>query len=231
MVFGRTFYLEPSFLTSTDTTCRYNYDSCDTGILKGQHFVNGSGPHDALHSNAPYAAKGKISKLPGMRSSSCTCEGEDHPGPANNVGRGASEIDVFEMQVQGDHTYASQSLQVAPFSQDYYSGNNSQDMSMYNKSISEINSYHGGPLQMSASVVTRVPDDNFAETGGQFVRYGLEYSPDWDGNGNGYIQWWMDGAPVWRLNGDALPPQGQMDIGQRLIPTEPMSIVLNLGCV
>jgi hypothetical protein len=28
----------------------------------------------------------------------CTCPGEDHPGPVNNIGRGAPEIDVLEAE-------------------------------------------------------------------------------------------------------------------------------------
>lgn len=210
---------------------RYTYDSCDTGILKGQKYVNGTGPAGAIHSRAPFAYKGKISSLPGMRASSCTCAGEDHPGPGVNVGRGAAEVDVFEMQVQEGHTYASQSAQVAPYDKEYYAGNSSTQMHIYNTSTSTINSYHGGPYQESVSVVTRVPDDNFERTGNRFVRYGMEYSPDWDGNGKGYIQWWIDGSPIWRMDASALAPQKSMDIGQRLVPTEPMSIVLNLGCV
>lgn len=30
-------------------------------------------------------------QLPGQRASACTCEGEDHPGPRNSVGRGGPE--------------------------------------------------------------------------------------------------------------------------------------------
>jgi hypothetical protein len=44
-----------------------------------------------------------LSYLPGQRLSSCTCPGEEHPGPQNRdgtyVGRAAPEIDVFEAQV------------------------------------------------------------------------------------------------------------------------------------
>lgn len=32
-------------------------------------------------------------------SSACTCPGEDHPGPRNNIGRGAPEVDIIEAWV------------------------------------------------------------------------------------------------------------------------------------
>lgn len=222
---------KPGFLGSTEGMWPYNYDSCDTGILKSQTFVNGTGPEEALHSKAPYTDNGKLSALPGMRASACTCPGEDHPGPNRNVGRGASELDVFEVQVEGEHSHASQSLQTAPFDSGYFAGNGSNQMEVFDDSISKTNTYHGGIYQESVSVVTQVPDDNFVSTGGRYVRYGVEYSPDWDGDGNGYAQWWIDGKAVWRLNGNALGPSATMDIGQRLIPREPMAIILNLGYV
>jgi len=40
-----------------------------------------------------------LSYLPGQKLSSCTCKGEDHPGPNVGVGRGAPEIDILEYVV------------------------------------------------------------------------------------------------------------------------------------
>ena len=39
---------------------------------------------------------GSLSFLPGQKLSSCTCPGQDHPGPNVRVGRGAPEIDILE---------------------------------------------------------------------------------------------------------------------------------------
>ena len=59
---------------------------------------------------------GSLSYLPGQRLSACTCKGDSHPGPSNDVGRGGPEIDVIEAQVDY-HGYgtASQSYQLVRF--------------------------------------------------------------------------------------------------------------------
>lgn len=90
----------PGYLGSTDGMWPYSYSSCDTGILPNQTFINQTGPYQALHSRGQWAKHGQLSYLDGMRSPSCTCPGEDHPGPNNTVGRSAPEIDVLEAQVR-----------------------------------------------------------------------------------------------------------------------------------
>jgi hypothetical protein len=35
---------------------------------------------------------GELSWLPGQRLSACTCDGDEHPGPRNSVGRSGPEI-------------------------------------------------------------------------------------------------------------------------------------------
>lgn len=92
----------------------YSYGSCDVGTLAGQSF-NTTSPAGAFESGAT-DYNGKLSILAGQRASACTCPGQSHPGPSNNVGRGAPEIDIIEAQIawQGYGT-ASQSIQIAPF--------------------------------------------------------------------------------------------------------------------
>ena len=71
---------------------------------------------------------------------------------------------------------------------------------------------------------------------------GFEYWADPSDRSAGYIQWVSDGKPTARLGASAVGPDpvnnpagasgsglGGTGIGQRLIPEEPMSIVLNLG--
>ncbi|PWN52664.1 beta-glucan synthesis-associated [Violaceomyces palustris] len=225
----------PGYLGSTHGMWPYSYQSCDTGILENQTFVNGSGPVGAIKSTATYALKsGQLSQLPGMRTSACTCPGQDHPGPNNNVGRSSPELDILEAQIQthnGEtHSFASQSVQTAPFDFDYQWSNATGDASIYDESITTYNSYVGSPLQEAVSGVTQIPDRGFFDAPNpDFVTFGLAYSPDWDGNGNGYVTWYVDGKPSWTVKGSAIGPSARMDVGQRTIPTEPMSIIMNLG--
>ncbi|PWN49945.1 beta-glucan synthesis-associated, partial [Violaceomyces palustris] len=222
------------YLGSTQGTWPYSYQSCDTGILDRQQFVNGSGPEAAINSNAIYANKdGTLSSLPGMRMSACTCPGEDHAGPNVNVGRSAPELDILEAQFQNhdgsEHIWASQSMQTAPFDVNYQWGDGATQAQVYDPTITEFNSYVGSPLQQCVSSITQTPDRGFQLTNGEFVKFGLDYSPDWDNNGNGYVTWYVDGKKTWTVHGSALGPNPAVDIGRRPIPTEPMSIIMNLG--
>ena len=76
--------------------------------------------------------------------SACTCPGEDHPGPANNKGRGAPEIDLIEAERnrRGSGQVASQSAQFAPFAHDYVYLNATADQwNIYNTAITTPNPY------------------------------------------------------------------------------------------
>lgn len=224
----------PGYLGSTDGMWPYSYSSCDTGILPNQTYLNKTGPYEALHSKGQWAKDGVLSYLDGMRSPSCTCPGEDHPGPNPSVARAAPEIDVIEAQVQQGyhdkknyHTYASCSLQTAPFDVGYWWKNTTQYRTIYNESISRINDYHGSVYQEAVSGLTQCPDDGFSKAPKpRFIRYGVEYEPDWKLNGGGYARWWIDGKPAWRVEGTALGPVPELDVGQRHMPVEPMSIIM-----
>lgn len=222
------------YLASTDGMWPYSYQSCDTGILPNQTFMNASGPYEAIHSSGEYAqSNGYISELPGMRTPACTCSGGDHPGPNVNVGRSAPEIDCFEAQIQTrkgvTNSYSSQSLQAAPFDVDYFWKNTSDYITIYNDTTTEINSYVGGPLQEAVSSVALNPARGFQKTEGEYIRYGVQYDPDWDADGGGSVTWYIDGQPTWTAKGTAIGPSAEMDIGQRTVPTEPMYIIMNLG--
>lgn len=222
------------YLASTEGMWPYSYQSCDTGILPNQTWVNGTGPDQALNSDATYAlSNGQISQLPGMRFPACTCPDQGHPGPNRMVGRSAPEIDCIEAQIQVHsgrrRSYSSQSLQTAPFDVEYFWGNTSEHATIYNDTTSEINTYVGGPLQESVSTVSLNPDRGFQNTDNEFVTYGIQYDPDWDANGGGSVTWFIDGKATWTVLGTAVGPSPEMDIGQRTVPTEPMYIIMNLG--
>lgn len=225
----------PGYLGTTDGMWPYSYQGCDTGIMPGQVNAQG-GPIQATDSSATYAANGKLSKLPGMRTPSCTCAGEDHPGPNVNVGRSAPELDIVEAQIQYKHgstnSYASQSLQTAPFDDAYYWTNTTPAVTIHGANT-EINSYVGGPYQEAVSSVSLIPERGFqdydAPDSEKYTKFALEYLPDWDNTGAGFVTWYVDGQPTWTATGAALPPSTVMDISRRNIPTEPMAIIMNLG--
>ncbi|PWN49194.1 beta-glucan synthesis-associated [Violaceomyces palustris] len=215
----------PGFRGSSQGMWPYSYNSCDVGILPNQTYLDKSGPDKAIHAQGEFN-KGDISYLEGMRMPSCTCDGEDHAGPNVKVGRSAPELDVLEAATYKGQGQASQSLQIAPFSTDYKSD---QTKSALHRKTSFFNPYTGGVYQQSVSGVSNIPDDGYELTGNAFHTFGFEYEPDWKGDGSGWVTWYMDGSPTWTVTGAAIGPDSQVEIGQRLIPVEPMSIIINLA--
>ncbi|KAG7532050.1 hypothetical protein FFLO_03858 [Filobasidium floriforme] len=216
----------PGYGATTDGTWPYSYDSCDVGILPNQTYLNGTGPDAALHNPADGTA---LSYLPGMRWPSCTCPGEDHPGPDVSIGRGVPEVDMIEAQVLTDRKKGevSQTLQIAPYDENWKFDNASSDVA--NPDLTYWNTYTGGVYQQSCSGLTIIPDDVYQETGGVYTTYGYELYANKDDRSNGYITWVADGVESWTLHAPGLAPNPGTEVGQRLIPEEPMALVLNLG--
>ncbi|WFD27047.1 hypothetical protein MNAN1_002043 [Malassezia nana] len=220
----------PGYLGTTDGMWPYSYYECDVGILPRQQYLNGTGPSAALQSSKSSNSANNISTLPGMRFPACTCSGQDHPGPNINTARSAPELDIFEMQVKkGDGTYASQSYQISPFDDNYRWFGNSSSYVIHDEDTTERNQWSGGPTQEALSCVSRVPDSAFFDTDKEPSVMGVEYMPDFEGQGRGYITWYVDGKKTWTLYETALGPNTKTRIGQRTFPLEPMSLILNLG--
>jgi beta-glucanase (GH16 family) len=210
---------------STEGTWPYSYDSCDVGILPNQTYINGTGPYDALHS----PQDGTLSYLPGQRWSSCTCQGEDHPGPDVSVGRGVPEVDLIEAQVVIDSQrgQVSQTLQLAPYDSNWQFNQNYSEV--YDSDNTYWNTYTGGTGQQSASGLTYVGNDVYTETGARSAVYSYEMYANKDDRENGYITWMADGKKAWTLHADGLAANSGTEVGRRLIPEEPMSLVFNFG--
>lgn len=172
--------------------------------------------------------------MPGQRLSACTCPGEDHPGPNVNVGRGSPEVDLVEMQnffdekTQSVRGQASQSLQMAPFSVDYKPVSN-DSYKFYGDT--EWNSYRGSVLQQAMSGVSSVPNNAYMkQPDAEYFTFGVQIDPDFDGDGSkGQITWYKGGVASWTAPAAMIGPQSSVGAGQRLVPVEPMSIILNLG--
>lgn len=197
----------PGYAATTDGTWPYSYhDVCDAGITANQSDPDG------------------LNNLPGMRLPACTCDGEDHPN--QGYSRYAPEIDCIEASVQyldppigAAIGSASQSLQIAPF--DIFWRPNTEYIEVYDQSLSSMNSYQGGVYQQALSTVTNLNNDWY--DGKAYQTYGFEYDPGADG----YVSWFVGDEATWKIEGSALGPNG--NIGQRVIPEEPMAIVANFG--
>ncbi|KAL8866706.1 MAG: hypothetical protein Q9174_006140 [Haloplaca sp. 1 TL-2023] len=185
----------------------YNHDKCDAGITANQSQTDG------------------LSYLPGMRLPSCTCKGEDHPSPGKS--RSAPEIDVIEASVaslgkEGSKAkvgVVSQSCQIAPF--DIFYQPDTDFMEIYDPEVTQLNSYQGGVFQQALSGLTNV--NNAWYDGKGYQKYNFYYEPGKTGN----IVWSVADKPVWKLDGRAIGPNG--NVGQRTIPEEPMALIMNFG--
>ncbi|KAJ7686092.1 beta-glucan synthesis-associated [Mycena rosella] len=227
----------PGYTATTDGAWPYTYNSCDVGTFPNQTDRDGLGPAAALHSDASRDKYNfELSWLSGQKLSACSCPGSDHPGPDVSVGRGAPEIDILEAEkdkasVAGQ--VVSQSAQFAPFTHDYNYNNNTADAwTIYDTDVTRANSYKGSAVQQALSALSHVPGEGFQGSGKQMITYGFEYWSDPKNPDTGFITWQVNGSSTVRMGAGAVSADqgtGGSGVGQRLIPVEPMSIVLNLG--
>ncbi|EJD38907.1 beta-glucan synthesis-associated [Auricularia subglabra TFB-10046 SS5] len=232
------------YLASNEGLWPYTYDSCDTGTYPNQTHPDKLGPPAALtvgEARGRPQYNNELSWLPGQRLSACTCANEDHPGPVVDSGsgkryrgRGAPEIDIIEAEQckhrgPDAHGCASQSAQFAPFSHDYEY--DVPSVQLLSPDRTEMNDYHGSGVQQAVSALTNVSDSTYGgPQGGQsFGIFGFEYFSDPNDPANSFITWISDGQPSYTMKGTAVGPDPLTEIGQRLVPMEPMSIILNLG--
>lgn len=194
------------YAATTDGMWPYSYhDECDAGITANQSSNDG------------------LSYLPGMRLPACTCKGADHPSPGKS--RSAPELDAIEASVHALDAIgnkvgvASQTFQVGPF--DIWYEPNVDFMEVYDHSITRINAYHGGPFQQAISGLSNLNNQWYDGNGYQI--YAFEYKPGADGESTFFV----GDQATWRLTADAIGPNG--NIGQRVLPEEPMYVIVNFG--
>ncbi|KAF7346106.1 Beta-glucan synthesis-associated [Mycena sanguinolenta] len=209
---------------TTEGMWPYTYDSCDVGTLKNQTAEDGTPVAAATGGEG-----NTLSYLPGQRVSACTCPGEDHPGPDVSVGRGVPEIDILEAQIDVSQSpyegQVSQSFQCAPFNINWDFDNTSTTFA--SETLTKFNGYRGSQTQQAVSALTYIPDTVYS--GEDYGVYGFEYWADPDNRQDGYITWVASGTESWTMKAGALGPDSVAEIGQRLIPEEPMYLILNLG--
>ncbi|TFK23860.1 concanavalin A-like lectin/glucanase [Coprinopsis marcescibilis] len=228
----------PGYGATTDGVWPYTYDTCDLGTFPNQTLPDGSGPAAALFSSESRERyQNELSWLSGQRLSACSCPDSNHPGPRHDKGRGAPEIDIFEASRDKSTPSiggtVSQSAQFAPFGHDYsYYNSSPEEWENVNSPNTWANRFKGSAVQQSVSGVSRVPSDMFQGSQQRFTTFGFEYWADPNNREDGYIWWQVDGKQTHRMGARAVradpEPEGS-GVGDRLIPEEPMAIVLNLG--
>lgn len=114
----------------------------------------------------------------------------------------------------------SQSFQVAPFNYQYQFNNASPATTVYDSSITYINSYKGGEYQQAVSAVTSIDSDNYNNTA--YATYGYEYWSNPSHRKDGYIAWFSEGQETWKITTDSVGPDSIARISGRIIPEEPM---------
>ena len=196
----------------------YSYDTCDLGTFPNQTDKSG---------NPTVAATGgtngdPLSFLPGQRLSACTCPGSDHPGPSVKNGRGVPEIDIFETQIDVSNFTGevSQSAQVAPYNFHYEFDNTSDATTIYDGSISHLNSYKGGVFQQAVSTVTEIDSTNYNNNA--YGTYGFEWWSNPSNRDEGYVTWYSQGQKSWGITSKTIGADPTSQVSQRLISEEPM---------
>ncbi|KAF8737934.1 hypothetical protein AX14_012116 [Amanita brunnescens Koide BX004] len=207
----------------------YSYDACDVGTAPNQTV---GGQPEAATVNGDHGHGGVLSYLPGQRLSRCSCPGSDHPGPKHSdgsfVGRAAPEIDMLEAQISGfpGVGQVSQSAQWAPFDNSYEWDNSSEFMTLYDPTISKLNTFVGNVQQQATSVVTNTNELCYELEAGCYSVYGFEYQPGFD---SGYITWLSDSNPAWTIRAGGIGNNEIVQISARPVSQEPMYLIINLG--
>jgi len=139
------------------------------------------------------------------------------------VGRNVPEIDILEAQIdptvwQGQ---ASQSYQVAPYNYQYVFDNSTASSPLLNPN-SIRNTYTGGVYQQALSSLTPINSQNYNNNGGGFGKYAFEWWSNPSHRSEGYITWFVDGTPSWKITAASLAGDSTSGISSRLISEEPM---------
>lgn len=187
------------YMASTEGTWPYSYDACDVGVTANQSSSDG------------------LSLLPGQKLNSCICKGEDHPNPG--TARSAPEIDIME----GLYNDYAQTFNVAPF--DLWRYPDYDHIAISNFSTTAMNSFMGTPFQEAVSAVVKTNKQWYND--GNFIKFGMEYRNDLKNRMDNFINFYINDKLTFRVTEGAFHPDG--NINWRLIPREPMSLILNLG--
>ena len=207
---------------TTEGTWPYSYDTSDLGTFPNQTTRDGT-PSAAATGGYDGSS---LSFLPGQRLSACTCPNSDHPGPSASAGRGVPEIDILEavVNIAKSTGQVSQTFQIAPYNAGYQPDNSTDATTIFNDTITAINSYKGGQFQQAVSALSDIDSKNYNNAG--YTTYGCEWWSDPNDRDAGYLVWYSQGDPSWKITTKTIGPDDEAMIGQRLIPEEPMASTL-----
>jgi len=223
----------PGRLDTSVGTWPYSYNQCDKGVEDQRGLDAGT-------------------MLPGQRISAC----DPAPGPGlnPNQGRGMPEIDLFELFVPtsgGDGAHITTSLQMGPIiPTDTNHGpgltgcpGDPRDRDIY-ENCGGFTYFHNHSLPVHPNKWCHAVEGNdranhfqdclSAEVGveqshfDEFHTYGMLWEPE------ERVAWYVDGHPVFEVRQNALEPKrspsnSEFEVGQRDIPTEPMSLLINVA--
>jgi len=86
----------------------------------------------------------------------------------------------------------------------------------------------GSALQQAVSALTDTNETSYAYGGAEWSTFAFEYWSNPDNRDEGFITW-VAGSPVFRVDNNVFKGDPSVNISNRLITEEPMSIVLNLA--
>ena len=84
-----------------------------------------------------------------------------------------------------------------------------------------MNAYRGGPFQQAMSGVSNLNNEWY--NGNKYQTFAFEYTP----GPQGQINWFVGSDKTWKMDARSVRPNG--NVGQRVVPMEPMSLVMNFG--
>lgn len=94
-------------------------------------------------------------------------------------------------------------------------------LEVYDESVTTLNTYQGGVFQQALSGLTNLNNDWY--DGKAYQKYNFDYTP----GDKGKIVWSVGDVLSWAVDYRALGPNG--NVGQRVIPQEPMAVIMNFG--
>jgi beta-glucanase (GH16 family) len=112
-------------------------------------------------------------------------------------------------------TFAYTIVKIANFLPDF--------VEVYDHGLTTMNSYCGGVYQQAISGVTNLNNKWYDAGEKQFQKYGFDYTP----GPTGKVTWNVGDQATWSLDARSMGPNG--NIGQRIIPEEPMAVIINFG--
>ncbi len=86
-----------------------------------------------------------------------------------------------------------------------------------------MNAYRGGVFQQALSSVSHLNNEWY--DGKAYQTYAFYYTPG--GSENGHVYWNVGEVQTFHLDAKSVGPNG--NIGQRVIPEEPLSLIMNFG--